>query len=104
MFINKVVPAKAEGETNAPYPYCGKLVCTEETEQDRNLFARFIEDCWLRQGGEDFAVSFVPTEKEAILWVSAKTEQRLEDFMKWTIDLLVKGLEQQGVKCILVEK
>jgi len=100
MKVTRTVPAKMN---KAPFPFCGKLVCSEETERQHNLLANFIESFWQRQGGEDFAVSSTFGESKVIFWVSAETQERLNDFMDFVLDLLKRGFEQSGQQCEISE-
>ncbi|MDP1688754.1 MAG: hypothetical protein Q8L47_01320 [bacterium] len=102
MRMKKVIPANYKGGAKKPFKYCGKIVCLEDTEKDQQLLASFIEDCWQKQGGDDYLVSFTPTNKESVLWVSAKTKKRLNGVIDWAIDLLIKGFKQEGEKCIAI--
>ncbi len=102
MQVQKVIPATQESGVDAPHSYLGKIVCIEDNEQDHNLLANFVETCWNSQGGEDYTVSFSPTDTESILWISAVTQERLEDLIEWTIDLLKRGFEKAGATCTIV--
>lgn len=102
MRVKKIILSKNKGGAKQPFKYCGKIICLEDTEEDQQLLASFIEDCWQRQGGDDYSVSFTSTNKESVLWVSAKTKNRLNSIINWAIDLLIRGFKQEGEKCITI--
>lgn len=84
------------------FPLVGNIILTGETEQDEQLIASFVEDVWQHQRGEDFAVAFSPTATDMYLWVSAKTQERVDSVLDWAMGQLSYGFAQQGASVTVV--
>ncbi len=79
-----------------PYLHCANLALNYNTDREYNSLALFIEWCWNKQNGTDFAVSQAFTDDGIKLFVSAKTKERLENFLEWTIKTLSDEFKKQG--------
>ena len=76
----------------------GQFVCDTSDERENNLIARFVEDVWMRAGGRDYTVSFVPSlESDLLFLVNGKTERVVRD----VIDEAIAKIEHGFKKCRL---
>ncbi len=91
--------AVAQPNKKGPYKFYGRFICHTDDESTNNLIAMYAEEYWIRQGGDDFAVSFVPSLTDGVaFWINAATKRRVKDFMDYSINLLIKGLvEEHGI-------
>lgn len=97
MKIEKLVPCPEIGNRNiAPFPFFGKLLLTDYSEEENNLIGIFIEDVWskkLKVAGIKTLFSF---EHGIHLIVNADTERKVRKLLDTVQGVIVQELKEKG--------
>lgn len=88
--------AEVKGGARPLFPLTGNLILANLNEWENNEFGLFVENVWEGVRGDDLATSFSPTGDALILWVSATTQEKVDEVLDWTLQTLKDGFGKKG--------